>query len=192
MRRSARLLTALGVLAAVLAGGWALDAGHPGRARAIAPPPVVVTPESEQAAALAGLEHVAAVEPALRAEHEAAVAAEAERLAEEERQRARAQARPSAPQAFSAVRPGCEGDWPIPAWIVARESGCDYGAVNRTGCSGYSCVGAYQFDLRHWIAREAGGWGGCAHLGDWRVPEHQDACAAQMSQGGTNLRPWGY
>ena len=191
MRSSVRLLTALGVLAAVLAGGWVLDAGHPGRARAIAPPPVVVTPESEQAAALAGLEHVAAVEAALRAEHEAALAAEAERLAEEERQRARAQARP-APQAFSAVRPGCEGDWPIPAWIVARESGCNYGAVNRTGCSGYSCVGAYQFDLRHWIAREAGGWGGCAHLGDWTVPENQDACAVQMSRGGTNLAPWGY
>ena len=140
--------------------------------------------------------HRIGIEAVLRAEHEARVEAErraeAERLEAERIEAAQQSRAAQAPAAFSAVRPGCEGDWPIPAWIVQRESGCNYGAVNRTGCSGYSCVGAYQFDLRHWIAREAGGWGGCAHLGDWTVPEHQDACAVQMSRGGTNLAPWGY
>lgn len=193
MRRSAtRLLIALGVLAAVLAGGWALDAGAPVRSEA----QVLPLPSSPgEEAALVGLAQVAEVEGVMRAEHEAAVLAALESQAEAERLvriDAARQSVPTAPAPFSAVRPGCEGDWPIPAWIVARESGCNYGAVNATGCGGHSCVGAYQFDLRHWIAREDGGWGGCAHYGDWRVPEHQDACAVQMSRGGTNLAPWGY
>lgn len=144
--------------------------------------PVVVDSQVE---AFIASEHAAAAEAAAVAQYLAAL------HEEEQRRQAAASAARSAPPSFSDARPGCEGTWAIPAHIVARESGCNYGAVNRTGCGGYSCVGAYQFDLRHWIAKEDGGWGGCAHLGDWTVPEHQDACAAQMSRGGTYLAPWG-
>lgn len=84
----------------------------------------------------------------------------------------------------------CTGK-PIPAYIIMRESGCNYGAVNANGCGGWSCVGMYQFDLRHWLTPEEGGWGGCAWLGDWTIPANQDACADQMSRGGTNLSAWG-
>lgn len=79
----------------------------------------------------------------------------------------------------------CSGH-PVPAYILWRESHCNYGSVNSTGCGGYGCVGMYQFDYRHWI-----GSGGCAWLGDWTVPANQDACADQMSRGGTSLSAWG-
>lgn len=90
----------------------------------------------------------------------------------------------TAPQAFD-YPAECAGH-PIPAYIVWRESHCNYGSVNPTGCGGYGCVGMYQFDLRHWMEG-----GGCAWLGDWTVPANQDACAAQMSKDGTDLSPWG-
>lgn len=79
----------------------------------------------------------------------------------------------------------CDG-FVIPGDIVWAESHCNYEAVNPTGCGGYTCVGAYQFDLRHW---QPGG--GCADLGDWHDPAAQDECARRLSNGGTNLRPWG-
>lgn len=80
----------------------------------------------------------------------------------------------------------CEGH-SVPAYILWNESHCNYGSVNPTGCGGYSCVGMYQFDLRHW--QEGGG---CAYLGDWTVPANQEACADQMSRGGTDLSAWGH
>lgn len=128
-----------------------------------------------------------------RIEEERLAAEEARRVAEEAERRAAARAATSSPQRNVAsfdLPSECSGK-PIPAHIVMRESGCNYGAVNQTGCSGYTCVGMYQFDMRHWVPKEEGGWGGCAWLGDWRIPENQDACASQMSRNGTNLAPWG-
>lgn len=83
----------------------------------------------------------------------------------------------------------CEGSWVIPPEIVWRESRCDYQAVNPDGCGGHSCLGAYQFDARHWDAMS--GWGACADLGDWTVPESQHECARRLSHDGTSLAPWG-
>lgn len=77
----------------------------------------------------------------------------------------------------------CDGHV-VPAYIVQRESGCDYGAVNPTGCGGASCVGLYQFDLRHFTS------GQCVGL-DWHNPADQDECARRISNNGTNLKPWG-
>ncbi len=188
-RRSLALIPVLAL--ALIVGGWAVEtAGSPPSAAQSSSPALAPVETAEESAAVhLGLVSVAGVEAEAEAQERARLEAiEAERLVAERAARASRPAIVVVPN----VRPGCEGDWPIPAWIVQRESGCDYGAVNRTGCSGHSCVGAYQFDLRHWIAREDGGWGGCAHLGDWRVPENQDACAVQMSRGGTNLAPWGY
>lgn len=140
--------------------------------------------------------------------HEAEVAAylqavEAERIAAEEAARREAAARnasAASPQSpapepravASGTYEGCDGiDWVIPVHIVWRESRCNFHAINYNGCGGWTCVGAYQFDLRHWIPRDQGGWGGCAHFGDWAVPENQIECARQMSRGGTYLAPWG-
>lgn len=106
---------------------------------------------------------------------------------------AAAQAQSSSPSrsvAASSSGGTCEG-FAVPGYIVWRESHCDYGAINPTGCGGWTCVGAYQFDLRHWMDPAQGGWGGCTVYGDWRDPAAQDACAEQMSHGGTNLAPWG-
>lgn len=91
---------------------------------------------------------------------------------------------PQSPASFD-YPASCDGH-PVPAYILWSESHCNYGAVNPTGCGGYSCVGMYQFDLRHW--QEGGG---CAWLGDWTVPANQEACANQMSRGGTDLSAWG-
>lgn len=114
--------------------------------------------------------------------------------AEEERQAAEAAAeaarmeaaRPAPGPATTSggnVPSSCDGHV-VPAYIVQRESGCNYGAVNPTGCGGASCVGLYQFDLRHFTS------GACAGL-DWHSPADQDECARRISNNGTNLRPWG-
>lgn len=160
--------------------------------------PSYLTPlgDAQVAALLAELE-------AERAAWFAGIQAEADRLAAEAEAQAQAarQASPAAPApapstptvASTGGTPGeCDGvDWVIPVHIVWRESRCDFGAINHTGCGGWTCVGAYQFDLRHWIPRDQGGWGGCAWLGDWREPANQIACARQMSRDGTYLAPWG-
>lgn len=89
---------------------------------------------------------------------------------------------------------GCEGvDWVIPVGIVWGESRCDFGAVNQTGCYDartgitWTCIGAYQFDRRHWLADQ---WGACADL-DPAKPEDQHECARRVSGDGSNLAPWG-
>lgn len=81
------------------------------------------------------------------------------------------------------VPSSCDGHV-VPAYIIQRESGCNYGAVNPSGCGGASCVGLYQFDLRHFTS------GACMGL-DWHNPADQDECARRISNGGTNLAPWG-
>lgn len=117
----------------------------------------------------------------------AAHAAEEERRGLEEAARLEAARRAaSSSGAGGGGRASCEGvDWVVPVGIVVRESGCDFGAVSPGG----QYVGAYQFDRRHWDA--SSGWGGCADLGDWQDPEAQHECARRLSQGGTNLAPWG-
>lgn len=99
--------------------------------------------------------------------------------------------RPSAAQGSTApVSSGCDSEaWVIPAGIVWRESHCDYGAVNVNGCGGYGCLGAYQFDARHFDGW-ANGTAACGDL-DWTIPADQHECAARLSGGGTNLAPWG-
>ena len=123
----------------------------------------------------------------------AAEVAAAEEAARMKEQQQIAQQAPS-PVAVSQTGPdgACDGiNWVVPVYIVYRESHCNFLAVNQNGCGGYSCVGAYQFDRRHWIPREEGGWGGCADLGDWQIPANQHECASRMSRGGTYLAPWG-
>lgn len=94
--------------------------------------------------------------------------------------------RPAAAPASS----GCDGEgWVIPAGIVWRESRCDYGAVNVSGCGGNGCLGAYQFDARHFTGW-ANGTAACGDL-DWTVPADQHECARRLSADGTNLAPWG-
>jgi len=111
-------------------------------------------------------------------------------VAEEEARRAAVAAtRPRAAERRVSSGGGSCSGFVIPGDIVWGESRCDYGAVNPSGCSGYSCVGAYQFDARHWDA--SSGWGGCADLGDWQVPANQDECARRLSRDGTYLAPWG-
>lgn len=127
----------------------------------------------------------------LEAERLEAERLEAERLEAERQAAAQRATRPSGTPSVAPTGECAGVDWVIPVHIVIRESRCNFHAVNQTGCSGYTCVGAFQFDLRHWIAKEEGGWGGCAHYGDWRIPENQLACAHQMSRGGTHLTPWG-
>lgn len=77
----------------------------------------------------------------------------------------------------------CQGKV-IPGYIVQRESGCDYGAVNPSGCGGAGCYGLYQIHGMHWRG------GGCSDL-SWQNPSDQDECARRLSSGGSNLRPWG-
>jgi hypothetical protein len=110
------------------------------------------------------------------------VAEEAARV-EAERQARSRQSNPTPTPGFSGST-SCDGHV-IPSYIVQRESGCNYGAVNPSGCGGNSCVGLYQFDLRHFTS------GACAGL-DWHNPADQDECARRISNNGSNLRPWGY
>lgn len=81
----------------------------------------------------------------------------------------------------------CEGKV-IPAYIIMRESRCNYGSVNWGGCGGNNCYGMYQIDGRHWSS-----WGNtpgaCSDL-NWEVSADQDECANRLSSGGSNLRPW--
>jgi len=82
----------------------------------------------------------------------------------------------------------CDGiDWVIPVKYVWRESHCIFDAVSPGG----QYVGAYQFDVRHWIPADQGGWGGCADLGDWHEPAAQHECAYRLSDGGTVFTAWG-
>lgn len=116
-------------------------------------------------------------------------ALELERMAREAEELAASRARAVAVAVAPRSVPSCDGvEWVVPVRIVISESGCRFDAVNATGCGGYSCLGAYQFDARHW---DVASWGGCADLGDWRDPEAQHECARRLSNGGTNLRPWG-
>lgn len=143
--------------------------------------------------AAVGGDSTAAMEAEYRAFVEG-VQREQDRLAAE----AAAQAERDAAAAAAARRAGgggggggtCGDGWVIPGEYVWRESKCDFNAQSPSSfCGGHGCVGAYQFDSRHWDA--GSGWGGCADLGDWRDPEAQHECARRLSRDGTNLAPWG-
>lgn len=87
-----------------------------------------------------------------------------------------------APTATTASAASTGGRWAIPAYIVMRESGGDYGAYNARGCGGRGCIGAYQIDAQHFAPG-----GECAGMGT--SPAGQDRCAATLwKQGGSN--PW--
>jgi len=80
--------------------------------------------------------------------------------------------------------PKCEypggGHIPLPAYIVQRESGGNYCAVNASS----GAYGLYQILPSTWISA------GCAGDPTNATPDEQDACAASLvwAQG---LAPWG-
>lgn len=147
-----------------------------------APPPLAAT-GGDSTAALE-VQYVTFIEGVQR---------EAERVAAEEAQRlAATRSTPSQRVAGGRAGPAsCDGiDWVIPVQLVIRESGCNFDAQSPSSyCGGYGCVGAYQFDARHWDP--SSGWGGCADLGDWHDPDAQHECARRLSRDGTSLSPWG-
>jgi len=114
-----------------------------------------------------------------RAEEEAA--AEAEREAARIAAASKTVVNSSSGSSFDAPSE-CTGKV-LPAYIVQRESHCNYGAVNVTGCGGSGCYGMYQIHGMHWNG------GACSDL-NWQIPADQDECASRLSSGGTNLRPW--
>lgn len=118
---------------------------------------------------------------------DALAAEEARRQADLEA--AMAAARP-APIATATPTGDCSN---IPAWfptgIAWRESHCSYDAYNAGGCGGYGCIGAFQFDARHFT-----GWGnGAATCGDLDpgTVDGQNECAWRLSRNGTSFAPWG-
>lgn len=106
---------------------------------------------------------------------------EAERIAREQEEASRKSANAQS-QSFD-MPADCNGKV-IPAYIVMRESRCNYGSVNPNGCGGAGCYGMYQIHGMHWNG------GGCSDL-NWTIPSDQDECAYRLSRGGTNLQPWG-
>lgn len=129
--------------------------------------------------------YMTAVYQRVVAEREAAEA-EAARIAQEEveAELAAEQARvayrpPSGPQtallADGSYPPECYGKV-LPAYIVWRESRCQYQTTNDDGF--------YQIIGMHWAPNAL-----CGDL-DRFSPAGQDACAWRLSQGGANLDPW--
>lgn len=108
-------------------------------------------------------------------------AIEAERIAKEEAAK-RGSGR-VAPSGFD-LPSDCQGKV-VPAYIVQRESHCNYGAVNANGCGGAGCYGMYQIHGMHWNG------GACSDL-NWEIPADQDECARRLSNDGTNLAPWAF
>lgn len=102
---------------------------------------------------------------------------------------AMAAARP-APVATATPTGDCSN---IPAWfptgIAWRESHCSYDAYNPTGCGGYGCIGAFQFDARHFTGW-ANGQSACGDLDPGTV-DGQNECAWRLSRGGTQFGAWG-
>lgn len=157
-------------------------------------PPHAAPPKAEASAPLTlaavGGDSTAALEFEFAAFIEG-VNREAERVAAEEAASMAAAQRRSTGGATPAGVPGqCDGvNWAIPVQLVIRESKCNFDAQSPPSfCGGYGCVGAYQFDSRHW---DPNSWGGCADLGDWHDPEAQHECARRLSHDGTRLSPWG-
>lgn len=96
----------------------------------------------------------------------------------------------SRPAEQSAPQGDCENipGW-FPAHIAYRESHCSYDAYNPGGCGGNGCIGAYQFDSRHFFGW-ANGQSACGDLDPWTI-EGQNECAWRLSREGTNFSPWG-
>lgn len=85
----------------------------------------------------------------------------------------------------------CGGHLP-PCWVLARESGGRYDAVNPTGCGGRGCYGAWQFDPRTWDAA-AGRAGRPDLIGirpDRASPDDQDLIAAALWDHGHGCSHW--
>jgi len=78
----------------------------------------------------------------------------------------------------------CGGDLP-PCAVKQRESGGNYNAVNPNGCGGFSCGGAWQFDVRTW-----NNFGGYPRA-ELAPPEVQDEKARQLWAGGAGCGHWG-
>jgi hypothetical protein len=78
----------------------------------------------------------------------------------------------------------CDGHV-VAAEILRRESGCDYGAYNPSGCEGRGCVGLYQLDEGHFAAVSP--WNsntsGVCHGLDSSSPADQDECASRLGPG---------
>lgn len=143
---------------------------------------------NEAADAVAAGDLVAWLEGVDRAEWYRGVQEELDRQAAEEAAAlvAQSRARSTTGVPRSGAPASCAGvAWVVPVDIVIGESGCSFDAYNATGCGGYGCVGAYQFDTRHF-----GSWGGCADLNP-ALPEDQHECARRLSSDGANLAPWG-
>lgn len=105
------------------------------------------------------------------------------RAEEEARQLAALEAARRSVRSRVAPSGGCEG-FAIPGYIVWRESHCDYGAINYSGCGGQGCYGAYQIHALHWSG------GLCSDL-TWTSPSDQDECASRLWNGGAGASHWG-
>lgn len=84
----------------------------------------------------------------------------------------------------TATSSNCGGDLP-PCYVMQRESGGDYSAVNPTGCGGNGCYGRWQF---------SGAWAGKLGLPSdlsTATPEQQDEAARQLWNGGAGCSNWG-
>ena len=128
-------------------------------------------------------------EERITSEYLAALAAEEEARRQADLEAAMAAPRPAV-QPTSVGVGGCEN---IPAWfpqaIAYRESRCSYDAYNPTGCGGYGCIGAFQFDARHFTGW-ANGQSACGDLDPGTV-DGQNECAWRLSRGGTQFGAWG-
>lgn len=85
----------------------------------------------------------------------------------------------------------CGGILP-PCWVLVRESGGRYDAINLNGCGGRGCFGRWQFDPRTWDAT-AGRAGRPDLIGvrpDRASPEDQDLIAAALWDDGRGCAHW--
>lgn len=185
--RALVLAVVIGVLAAIVPGGPDLD--RPPHVRPAAMGGGIVAAPVEAAGVGVPGDVIVFLEGVARAEWFAGVQAELDRAAAEAALVARARSSSSSSAPRSGAPVACAGvAWVVPVDVVIGESGCSFDAYNATGCNGFGCIGAYQFDARHWDA--SSGWGGCSDL-DPSIPEDQHECARRLSSGGTNLAPWG-
>ena len=180
MSRPAFFLTivVISLVTAVLAGPYEQVA-------APAPPPPSYGPADTLT--------VTITEEIARIEQEASDAYFAALAEEQARQEAEQKAVASVSVAAATPSVGTGDCASIPGWfptaIAYRESHCNYDAYNPGGCGGYGCIGAFQFDARHFTGW-ANGQSACGDLDAWTV-EGQNECAWRLSRGGTNFAPWG-
>lgn len=83
----------------------------------------------------------------------------------------------------------CDGAYP-PCWRKRIESGGWYNAVNRTGCSGRGCYGAWQFDPRTWAGIDQRLGGQLQDHPYGAPPWQQDLAAKTLWDGGRGCGHW--